>query len=89
MRQVKSKVIFFEVKRIARKEFALAGQTVNSAYCCQILLLLRENVRRLRSEFWQQMNWLLHHDDAPFHTFIFSEEFFLPKTLLSGSRVSV
>jgi hypothetical protein len=35
---------------------------------------LRENVRRLRSELWRQKNWLLHHDNAPRHTSIFTRE---------------
>jgi hypothetical protein len=41
-RQVKSKVktmliIFFDIKQIVHKEFVLAGQTVNSAYYCDVL----------------------------------------------------
>jgi hypothetical protein len=40
--QVKSKVknvliIFFYIKRTVLKEFVLAGQTLNSAYYCDIL----------------------------------------------------
>jgi hypothetical protein len=51
-RQVKSKVkgmliIFFGFKGVVRKEFILAGQTVNSAYYCVVLRRLCENVRRL------------------------------------------
>jgi hypothetical protein len=33
-------------------------------------------MRRLRTELWQQMNWLLHHDNAPSHTSFFTREFF-------------
>jgi hypothetical protein len=56
---VKSKVksmliIFFDIKGIVHKEFVLADQTVNSAYCCDVLRGLCENVRRLRPEFWLQ-----------------------------------
>jgi hypothetical protein len=41
VRQVKSKVksrliIFFDIKGIVHKEFVMAGQTVNSAYCCDV-----------------------------------------------------
>jgi hypothetical protein len=48
-RQVKSKVkslliIFFDIKGIVHKEFALAGQTVYS----DVLRRRLENVRRLR-----------------------------------------
>jgi hypothetical protein len=40
-RQLTSKVksmliIFFDIKRIVHKEFVLAVQAVNSAYCCGI-----------------------------------------------------
>jgi hypothetical protein len=53
--QVKSKansmlLMFFDVKGIVLKEFSLADQTVNSAYCFDVLRRLRENVRRLRPE---------------------------------------
>jgi hypothetical protein len=42
VRQVKSKVksmliIFSDIKVIAHKEIVLAGQTVNSAYYCDVL----------------------------------------------------
>jgi hypothetical protein len=68
-------IIFFDIKEIVHKEFALAGQTVNSAYCCDILRRLRENVRKLLPELWRQMNWLLHHDNAPSHTSFSSRDF--------------
>jgi hypothetical protein len=42
VRQVKSGVkgmliVFFDIKEIVHKEFVLAGQTVNSAYYCDVL----------------------------------------------------
>jgi hypothetical protein len=43
-------IIFFDIKGIAHKEFVLAGQTVNSAYYCDVLRRLRENLQRLRPE---------------------------------------
>jgi hypothetical protein len=54
-RQVKSKVksmliIFFDIKGIVHKEFVLAGQAVSSAYYCDVLRPLCENVQRLRSQ---------------------------------------
>jgi hypothetical protein len=45
-------IILFDIKGIAKKEFVLAGQTANSAYCCDILWQMSENVRRLRPELW-------------------------------------
>jgi hypothetical protein len=72
-------LLFFDIKGIVHKQFVLAGQTVNSAYYCDVLRLLGENVRRLRPELWRQKNWLLHHDNAPSHTPFFTRELFYPK----------
>jgi hypothetical protein len=60
--------VFFDIKGIVHKDFVLAGQKVNSAYYCDVLRRLRENVRRLRPELWRQKNWRLHHDNAPSRT---------------------
>jgi hypothetical protein len=84
LRLVKSKnksmlIIFFDFKGIVHKEFVLAGQTVNSAYHCNVLWGLRENVRRLCPELWQQKKWLMHHDNTPSHTSNFSRELLTKK----------
>jgi hypothetical protein len=80
MRQVKSNVksmiiIFFDIKGIVHKEFILAGQRVNSAYNCELLRQLRENLRRLRPELWRQKSWLLHYDNTPLRTSFSTREF--------------
>jgi hypothetical protein len=36
---------------------------------------LRKNVRRRRPEFWREQTWLLHHDNAPFHTSVLTQHF--------------
>jgi hypothetical protein len=38
-------IIFFDIKGIVHKEFVLAGKTVNSAYCCEVLRRLCENLQ--------------------------------------------
>jgi hypothetical protein len=43
-------IILFDIKEIVHKDFVLAGQTVKSAHCCDVLRQLCENVRRLRPE---------------------------------------
>jgi hypothetical protein len=82
VRQVKSKVksllIFFYINGIVHKEFVLASQTVSSAYYCDILRWLRENVQRLRPELWRQKNCLLHHNTQSHISF--SPGNFWPKT---------
>jgi hypothetical protein len=72
-------IIFFDIKGA---EFVPAGQTVNSAYYCDVLRLLPENVQRFRPELWRQKNWLLHKDKAPSHTFFYTMEFF-PKNSIN------
>jgi hypothetical protein len=79
--EVKSKVkrmliILFDIRRIVHKEFIIAGQTANFAYCYDALRRQRENVWTLSPKLWRQKNWLLHHDNAPFHTPFFTREFF-------------
>jgi hypothetical protein len=37
-------IVFFDIKVIVHKEFALAGQPVNSAHYCDVLWSLHENV---------------------------------------------
>jgi hypothetical protein len=71
-RRAKSKVktiliIFFDIKGIVHKEFLLAGQAVNSAYYCDVLLRLRENVRRFRPELWLQFSHFRFHQGIFFY----------------------
>jgi hypothetical protein len=77
-------IILFDIDRNVHKNFVLEGQTVNSTYYCNNLLLLHENVRRLRPELWRQANWLLHHDIALSHTSFFTREFLMKTTQLSS-----
>jgi hypothetical protein len=71
-----------QVMSMLSKEFDLEGQTVNSAYYCDVLRRMRKDVRRLRPELWRQTKWLLHHDNAPSHTLSIVRNSKLP-TLLS------
>jgi hypothetical protein len=85
LRQLKTKVksmliIFFDFKGTVHKEFVLAVKTVNFAHYCHVLRRLYKNVQRLRPKLWEQKNWLLHQDNAPFHASFFTREFFLPNT---------
>jgi hypothetical protein len=48
---------------------------VNSGFYCEVLRRLRENVRRRRPELWREQTWLLHHDKAPSHTSVFTQQF--------------
>jgi hypothetical protein len=69
-------IIFVDIKGIIHKEFVLAGQTVNSVYCCAVLWRVSENVRRLHPNVGgKKKNWLLHNDGVPSHTSFFNREF--------------
>jgi len=73
---VKSMIItFFDVKGNVHKDFVPTDQTVNSGFYCDILRRLRENVRRRHSKLWREQTWLLHHDNAPSHTAVLTQQF--------------
>jgi hypothetical protein len=67
-------IIAFGIKGIVNKEFVLAGQPIDSAYYCDVLRWLCENVPRLRPELCRRKNWLLHHNNASYHTSFISRE---------------
>jgi hypothetical protein len=74
-RQVESKdksmlIIFFCIRGIVYKEFILIGQTVNSAYCYNVLRRLRKNVQNLLSELWRQKYWY-----TPSNNYFFASDF--------------
>jgi hypothetical protein len=48
---------------------------VNSGFYREVLRRLRENMRRLRPELWRGQTWLLHHDNAPSHTSVLTQQF--------------
>jgi hypothetical protein len=74
-------IIFFDCKGIVHKESVMTGQTVDSAYYCDVLRRLCENLRRLRTELWQQnkmaaASWQV----TVSHFLFFSPGIFGPKT---------
>ena len=66
---------FFDIKGIVHKEFIPRGQSVNYEFYCEVLRRLREKVRRLRPQLWREQTWLLHHDNAPGHTAVLTQQF--------------
>jgi hypothetical protein len=48
---------------------------VNQGFYCEVLRRLRGNVRRSCPEFWRKQAWLLHHDNAPSHTSVLTQQF--------------
>ena len=46
---------------------------------CEVLRRRHVKVRRLRPQLWREKSWLLHHDDAPSHTFVLTHQFVAKK----------
>jgi len=53
-------VTFFNIESIIHFELIPQGQTVNQAYCVEVLKWLHEAV------CWSS-DWILHHDNSPAH----------------------
>jgi len=83
-RQVKSMLIaFFDMDGLVRHECVPRGQTVNKEFHKTVLQRLRNTVRRHRPEKWRSGNWILHHDSAPAHRAVTTNEFLAKHNLLS------
>jgi len=59
--------VFFDWKRIVHHEFVPRGQIVNKQLYEEVLVRLRDGVRRKRPELWENKIWMLHHDNVPAH----------------------
>jgi hypothetical protein len=69
-----------DIQGIVHKEFVPPGQTVNGKFYCEVLKLLREGIRRKRSDKWKN-NWFLHHHNAPAHTSLVVRQFLTSKNI--------
>ena len=63
-------VVFFDWHGVIHYEFIPRGQTVNNEFYVAVLKLLREAVRRKRPQLWMNQSWVLHHNNAPAHSFL-------------------
>ncbi|CAI6344606.1 unnamed protein product [Macrosiphum euphorbiae] len=85
-RQVRSNVktmliTFFDIKGLIYYEFVPTGQTVNQTYYKEVLIKLREKIRKKRPDQFQNRSWLLHHDNAPAHSALSIREFLADKQI--------
>jgi len=60
-------VVIFDWKGIVIHEFVPRGQMVNKQLYQGVLARLRDAVRRKRPELWENLTWILHHDNVPAH----------------------
>jgi len=87
-RQVKSNVktmliAFFDIDGLVHHEYVPRGQTVNKEFHKTVLQRLRDAVRGHRPEKWRSGNWILHHDNAPAHRAVTTNEFLTKHNLSS------
>ncbi|KAL4120451.1 hypothetical protein QTP88_013142 [Uroleucon formosanum] len=85
-RQVRSNVktmliVFFDIEGIIHYEFVPHGQTVNQVFYKDVLIRLRERIRKKRPEKWRNGTWFLHHDNAPAHSALSIREFLADKKI--------
>jgi len=57
-------IVFFDIQGIVMAEWVPSGHTVNQQYYIEVLMKLRECVRRIQPELWRN-GWLLHQDNVP------------------------
>ena len=84
-RLVKSKekgmlIAFFDIESVVHYDFVPPVQTVNGHFYVQVLLRLRDAVRRKRRDKWQG-EWFLLHDNASSHTSLVVQKFLAEKNI--------
>jgi len=72
-------IVFFDSRGIVHKEFVPPGQTVNHTFYKDVLERLRKWVQRVRTDIAD--DWVLHHDNAPAHTWLSVREFLAKKNI--------
>jgi len=86
--QVKSNVktmliAFFDIDGLVHHEYVPRGHTVNKEFYRTVLQCLHNAVCRHRPEKWHSGNWILHHDNAPAHRAVTTNEFLEKHNILS------
>jgi len=75
--QIETMLICFFNSQGVHKEFVPQGQTVNKQYYREVLERLRKRFLCIRPDIAD--TWMLHHDNAPYHTAISVNEFLAKK----------
>lgn len=68
-------IVFFDIKGVIHIEWVPEGTTVNQYYYIQVLITLRERVRKKRPEMWSENSWILHQGNAPSHNALSVKQF--------------
>jgi len=68
-------IAFFDIDGLVHHEFVPTGQTVNKEFYKTVLQRFHGAMRRHRPKKWRSGNWILHHDNAPAHRAVTTNEF--------------
>jgi len=68
-------ITFFDIDGLVRHEYVPRGQRVNKEFYETVLQCLCDAVCRHCPEKWCSGNWILHHDNAPAHRAVTTNEF--------------
>ena len=89
-RQVKSNVktmlIFFDIKGLVHFQFVPQGQTVKQLFYLEELERLHDAVQRKRPKLWRSGELLLHQDNAPAHTALSLRQFLTKNGITTASH---
>lgn len=74
-------IVFFDINGIIMIDWVPEGQTVNQKYYKEVLIKLRERVRKKRPDLWKNGSWILHQDNAPAHNALSVKQFLADKRI--------
>jgi hypothetical protein len=75
-------IVFFTCHRIEHHEFVPEDETVNAAFCVEVLKRLRDRVRRVWQNLQGNNGWILHQDNAPLHAASIVHEFLARNSII-------
>lgn len=74
-------IVFFDIQGVLMIEWVPEGKTVNQQYYKEVLIKLRERVRKKRPDAWKNCSWILHQDNAPAHNALSVKQFLAEKCI--------
>lgn len=61
--------VFFDYRCIVHYKFLLTGQSIKIIIRVFCVVFIKQFIRK-NPEMWRKKSWVLHHDNAPFHSLI-------------------
>jgi len=75
-------IAFFDIDGLVH-QYVPRGQMVHKEFYKTVLQCLCDAVRRHLPEKWRSSNWILHHDNAPAHRAVTTNEFLVKHNVSS------